>query len=584
MRRTRLVGRGFQAIAVAVVVFLLGAGVAFADFVENDVVVGGNDTITAGGSTTINYSIRNQNIVHGDTQNNCNPADGTAATVNLTVPNDVTASRTSFTLADCGISAAVTFSSSKPGNYTISVASVTDSGGGVYNTAGATWSLKVNAPPNTAPSVSVTGVTNGQTYEKSSVPQPGCSVTDAEDTNESATPQITNGAYNDLGSHTVTCTYTDGGGITRSASATYTVIRDPDTTPPVIGYTLNPASPPTGSNGWYRSNVTLTWSVTENESPETLGKTGCVDQNITSDQQETTYSCSATSEGGTAGQVDVKIKRDATAPTNVSGSPDRAPDSNGWYNSSVGFTFTGDDATSGIAGCSTASYSGPDGQNKTVSGKCTDNAGNDSAAVNSSAIDYDATRPTSGVTGVSNGAVYTIGAVPQAGCNTLDNLSGVATQATLEVVSGSGSVGDFTVKCTGGTDNAGNAALQSASVSFKVVYNFSGFFQPIDNNLPNSAKAGQAIPVKWRLTDANGVGISDPASFVNVVSNTTSGACSGTPDALEEYAGSSGLQYLGDGYWQFNWKTPKNYVGQCRTMKLLLSDNVQTRTAGFVFK
>ncbi len=114
-------------------------------------------------------------------------------------------------------------------------------------------------------------------------------------------------------------------------------------------------------------------------------------------------------------------------------------------------------------------------------------------------------------------------------------------------------------------------------------YTFSGFFAPIDNTAPNAAKAGQTIPIKWRLTDANGLPISDPASFVSVTSTTTSSACSGTPDTVEEYAGSSGLQYLGDGYWQFNWKTPKSYAGQCRTMRLTLGDGT-SHTAAFTFK
>src|SRR5215211_7238209 len=74
-----------------------------------------------------------------------------------------------------------------------------------------------------------------------------------------------------------------------------------DTTPPDISYVLNPASP-NGNNGWYNSgNVSLTWTVTENESAASLVKTGCVDQNITADQAATTYSCSATSDGGSAG-------------------------------------------------------------------------------------------------------------------------------------------------------------------------------------------------------------------------------------------------------------------------------------------
>jgi len=44
------------------------------------------------------------------------------------------------------------------------------------------------------------------------------------------------------------------------------------------------------------------------------------------------------------------------------------------------------------------------------------------------------------------------------------------------------------------------------------------------------------------------------------------------------------LQYLGDGTWQFNWKTPKNYAGQCRTLSLNLKDGVLTRTAAFILK
>jgi hypothetical protein len=43
-------------------------------------------------------------------------------------------------------------------------------------------------------------------------------------------------------------------------------------------------------------------------------KTGCANQSVTADQAETTYSCAATSAGGSALQQSVTIKRDATAP------------------------------------------------------------------------------------------------------------------------------------------------------------------------------------------------------------------------------------------------------------------------------
>ena len=64
---------------------------------------------------------------------------------------------------------------------------------------------------------------------------------------------------------------------------------------------------------------------------------------------------------------------------------------------------------------------------------------------------------------------------------------------------------------------------------------------------------------------------------------STGDTCEAGPiDALEDYAGESGLQYLGDGNWQFNWKTLKDYAGQCRTLTLELSDD-STLTADFKF-
>jgi probable HAF family extracellular repeat protein len=116
---------------------------------------------------------------------------------------------------------------------------------------------------------------------------------------------------------------------------------------------------------------------------------------------------------------------------------------------------------------------------------------------------------------------------------------------------------------------------------------FNGFFSPVDNPpTVNNAKAGQAIPVKWRLTDADGTPVSDPASFKSLTSYSI--GCNdflGDPaDSVEEYAaGASGLQYMGDGVWQYNWKTPKSYAGQCRTMVLITGDG-NKHEAYFKFK
>ena len=138
--------------------------------------------------------------------------------------------------------------------------------------------------------------------------------------------------------------------------------------------------------------------------------------------------------------------------------------------------------------------------------------------------------------------------------------------------------------CVRGTDVLGNTG-DAICQSFLVAYRFEGFFSPVDNDVVNSAKAGQSIPVKWRLTDANGVPVSDPASFAGLYSSQQ--LCEGglPTDAVEEdAAGSSGLQYEGDGYWQFNWKTPKTYAGTCRSMYVLFDSEQTSPAVKFVFK
>ena len=117
--------------------------------------------------------------------------------------------------------------------------------------------------------------------------------------------------------------------------------------------------------------------------------------------------------------------------------------------------------------------------------------------------------------------------------------------------------------------------------TYVLEYQPSTFAAPIDNTELNLAKAGQSVPVKWRVTDTDG----NPVGFASHFKSVTSSGdtCeSGPTDEIETYAGGSGLQYLGDGNWQFNWKTPKDYAGQCRTLKLELS-NGSTLTADFKF-
>lgn len=185
----------------------------------------------------------------------------------------------------------------------------------------------------------------------------------------------------------------------------------------------------------------------------------------------------------------------------------------------------------------------------------------------------DSTPPLVAVTGVSDGAVYTLGAVPEAGCSTTDAGSGVATEATLSLSGGTAlGVGSFTATCSGAVDNAGNVA-DPVSAGYTVAFQFAGFTAPVENpDVLNVAKAGQAIPLKWRLTAADGTPVTGLAEVaVNAVSLTCEEGQS--PEPIEEVAdGIAGLQNLGDGNYQWNWKTPKAYAGLCKTLKLDLGE------------
>jgi hypothetical protein len=138
--------------------------------------------------------------------------------------------------------------------------------------------------------------------------------------------------------------------------------------------------------------------------------------------------------------------------------------------------------------------------------------------------------------------------------------------------------------CVRGSDALGNLGGATCQ-PFLVTYKFTGFFSPVDMTVTNVAKAGQAIPFKWRLTDANDVPVDDPASFAGFFSSVL--ACSGAEptDAIEEEAaGNSGLQYNGDGYWQFNWKTPKTYANTCHAAYVLFNSGATSPVVKVQFK
>jgi Tol biopolymer transport system component len=155
---------------------------------------------------------------------------------------------------------------------------------------------------------------------------------------------------------------------------------------------------------------------------------------------------------------------------------------------------------------------------------------------------------------------------------------------TVNAVPASGSaftVGTTTVNVTA-TDASGNTAEGSFTVT--VAYNFTGFFQPVDN-LPvvNVVSAGQGIPLKFSLSGNKGLNIfaaGFPASQqINCV-----GGDPVSPVEETVTAGASSLSYdpTIDRYI-YVWKSDRAWRGTCRQLMVQLNDG-SLHVANFQFR
>jgi hypothetical protein len=144
------------------------------------------------------------------------------------------------------------------------------------------------------------------------------------------------------------------------------------------------------SGAWYKTNVTVVFTWDTNGA----GKTnGCETSTVTADTAGWSQTCVVHYINGSQSQLSVTIRKDASPPAVTGASAGREPDSNGWYNHPVPITFTGSDGVSGLAGCTSVTYAGPDSASASVSGGCTDQAGNTSGTISFS-LKYDSTPPT----------------------------------------------------------------------------------------------------------------------------------------------------------------------------------------------
>ena len=165
------------------------------------------------------------------------------------------------------------------------------------------------------------------------------------------------------------------------------------------------------------------------------------------------------------------------------------------------------------------------------------------------------------------------------GCS--DEGSGVAS-CSGTVPNGSaldtGSVGTKTFTAA---DNAGNSS--TTTVSYKVVYNFKGFFAPV-RNAPalNQAKAGAVVPFSFTLGGNYGRNVVSSARSVPINCTTLQPLSQGLSERVQADAGLSAASYSRTPVYLYLWATAKPYKNTCRQFTLTLNDTTEHR-ANFRF-
>lgn len=310
-----------------------------------------------------------------------------------------------------------------------------------------------------------------------------------------------------------------------------------------------------------------------------------------------TYKVVASDEdGGTSTESDESntVKVDKSAPNAPTGATTSAtgPYNDGstdWFKDSVTVSFTdnGDPALadtslgSGVASV-TASQTFNTAGAFSLTGKATDNAGNESTGVTVSGK-VDTGTPTASFTGC--GGTVELNSTESRSWTASDETggSGLATAASGSVTLDTSSVGAKSVSSPAPADNVGHIGA-AATCSYTVVYRFNGFFQPVDNNTLNSMKGGSTAPIKWQLLDANGNYVSSLAAVTKTASGVM--ACNATTpvDNLEEYAtGGTQLRYDSTGnQYIYNWQSPKQ-PGKCYKVVLTFADG-SSQSASFQLK
>jgi hypothetical protein len=167
----------------------------------------------------------------------------------------------------------------------------------------------------------------------------------------------------------VTCRVTNKAGITVAQTVTVKLDKLP---PRVRPRPTRPAD----ANGWFNHRVAFTAGAADTAS----GIASCtrISPYGGPNDASVTVRARCTDRAGHSASGRRTFRYDETPPGGMRGVRGRPPDRYGWYASDLRVRFSASDGLSGMAGCSSPVYRGPDSSRAGVRGWCRDRAGNTS--------------------------------------------------------------------------------------------------------------------------------------------------------------------------------------------------------------
>jgi hypothetical protein len=249
-----------------------------------------------------------------------------------------------------------------------------------------------------------------------------------------------------------------------------------------------------------------------------------------------------------------------------------SPASGGTYavGQSVPTSFSCADGTygPGIASCTDAAGSTSSGMlsTSTVGNfTYTVTATSQDGQVGTASISYTvAAPPTAAITSPGSGGTYAMGQSVPTSFSCADSTYGPgiasctdAAGSTSPGMLNTSTVGNFTYTVTATSQDG---QVGTASISYSVVYDFSGFVAPVANPPGvNVGHAGRTYPLKWQLTNASGQYISalSAVSSVSYQSLSCSSLSSTSSDSITSTTGGTSLRYdAAANQYVYNWETP----------------------------